>query len=511
MSEVAKVKGFNILIVKDEEALKKYVGILGLGVVANLADTLSSLTMGTGALQAKTIEDEMKATQSATEYFADLGKNGDDTTFYLIPADADVWTNPAPFDVFVAAMLAVNAPTSLRYIANSILVCTEKTHLVRDVNDRWATLLKAGSVEGNHDLPVRTNDAMTLALAYMTKSFVIGDVKKDDVFVIVDVGFRARQDFNIWAAWNAFGLNKEITGQDSDISEWLENNNLAHTFAKADDGAPTPEADAQNQAYQDAVNEWNNYSVEKRQNLSFRVDDRLATVAQLLDIAKLLPCAQLNHKQVMTLASALDDAFEQSDNSEVTLRQIILGTPLAPKEAPDFMNELLNLVNTYRAEAQDAVNIARQGYAICPFMQQEDKHAHAYSYGGSESEASVDAFCVMGNMDPVTMARLMEFFLIQMKETEGFDPYAITDAGGAKMGNGQPIRLRAINADADAAHAAGYYPAPTPTLHLLQVLIPDANNVLPGEEGYDAETYPQPMFPLPEKEATTEVMEAPVE
>lgn len=504
------IKGFNILVVKTEEDLKKFVGVLGLTEVTNLAEKLESFKAGDTA-EAKTIEDEMmQAGKNASGYFTKLAGDGDDQTFYLIPTDPDVWTNPAPFDVFVAAMASVQAPTALRFIANSILVGTEKTHLVRDLNDRWAEKLKAAAVEGNHDLPVRTNDAMTLARAYMTKSFVIGDVKAGDVFVIEDVGFRARQDFNIWAVWNAFMLERELDQFPGEIDEFLDVNNLAGAFAKAEDGPPSPEADAANQDYQVAVAEWNGYPVEKRQLLSFRVEDRLATVAQLLEIAKLIPCGMINHKQVMTLASALDDAFEQSDNQEVTLRQIILGTPVAPKETEGFLNELLNLVNTYRAEAQDAANIARQGYAICPFMAQEDKLAYAYSHGGSESEATVDTVCIMGGMDVVTMARLMEYFMIQMKETEGFDPYAINDAGGARMGNGQPIRLRAINADAAAVHAAGYYPELTPNLHLLQVLIPDENNVLPGEEGYQADKYPQPMFPLVEQAAAADVMETPV-
>lgn len=503
------IKGFNILIAKNEEDLKKFVGILGAGVVTNLAEKLESFKTGDTS-EAKTIKDEMmQAGKNANGYFTQLASEGEDQTFYLIPTDPDVWTNPAPFDVFVAAMASVNAPTALRFIANSILVGTEKTHLVRDVEDRWATKLKAGAVEGNHDLPVRTNDAMTLARAYMTQSFAIGDVKGGDVFVIEDVGFRARQDFNVWAAWNAFMLERELSQFSGEIDEFLDVNNLANTFARPEDGAPTPELDAANSAYQAGVQEWNGYPVEKRQQLSFRIDDRLASVAQLLEIAKLIPCNMINHKQVMTLASALDDKFQQQDGQEVTLRQIITGTPMAPKETQDFLYGLLDLVNTYRAEEQDAANIARMGYAICPFMQQGDKLAYVYSHGGSQSEATVDVFSVIGNLDIVVVARLMEFFLIQMKETEGFDPYAINDAGGATLGNGQPIRLRAINADAAAAHAAGYYPEPTPNLHLLQVLIPDENNVLPGEEGYMADTYPQPVFALEVPTATEEVLAQP--
>jgi len=488
------IKGFNILIVHDDAELEKYKGILGLTEVTNLAEKLESFKTGNSPeAEALTIKDEMMlAGKKASGYFQELAAKGEDQTFYLIPADPDVWTNPAPFDVFVAAMAAVQAPTALRFIANAILVCTEKTHLVRDVEDRWAAKLKAGSIEGNHDLPVRTNDAMTLARAYMTKKLIIGNVEAESVFVVEDVGFRARQDFNIWAAWNAFNQARDLEDFSGELDQWLSDNNLAATFACDDmDDASSPGA----LAYKSGVQEWNNYPVEKRQDLSFRVEDRLATVAQLEELSKLVPCNLINHKQVMTLASALDDAFEQQDGSHVTLRNIIKTTPVAPKESQGFLYELLNLVNTYRAEEQDVANIARQGYAICPFMQQEDKLGHVYSYGGSANEAGADIVTIIGNVDVVVIARLAEYFLIQLKETEGFDPYVINDAGGATMGNGEPIRLRAIDADAAAVHAAGYYPEPTAGLRLLQILMPDENNILPGEEGYQADKYPQPQFP----------------
>jgi hypothetical protein len=328
------------------------------------------------------------------------------------------------------------------------------------------------------------------------EELVIGNIKTGEVFAFINVGFVATADFNFWAAFNAYNLDDGYTEESGhDFVDYLKNCELAKCFPSDVEG--NPELAAELEA---AKATWATYDAAKQLSLDFEEFTNLVPIEDLKEFATLVPNAKelgLNDPQILTIASNL--SFEQQGHD---VRFFIKAATEAGKIDKEFLVDVVRAINYAAMKAFDEATIAQQGYQVrAVFPTEETGHDFAYSESGDD-KVGFDAFAIMRGLSCRTLAVFVDNFITLAAQDDDFDPLVINEQCG-KLSDGRPLRLKAIEADGKAAMAAGFNVRHTHNSHrMLQILVPDGNNVLPDEEGYDAASFDQPMFPLTAGEAT---------
>jgi hypothetical protein len=326
------------------------------------------------------------------------------------------------------------------------------------------------------------------------EELVVGNIKTGEVFSFMEVGFLAIADFNFWAAFNAYNLDDGYTEEAGlDFTDFLKNCELAKVVQADVEGNPELAAELK------AAGElWASYDNNKQMSLAFEEFTKLVTIEGLKEFATLVPNARelgLNDPQILTVASNLD--FVQQGHE---IRYFINAAQEVGKIDKEFLIDCVRAINFAAMKLLDEATLAQQGYQVrAVFPTEEVGHDFAYSESGGD-KVGFDAFCIMRGLSCRTLAVFVDNFITLASQDDEFDPTQINEQCG-KLSDGRPLRLKAIEADGKAAEAAGF--AIRDNKHrMLQILVPDGNNVLPDEEGYDATSFDQPMFPLTAGEAT---------
>lgn len=322
------------------------------------------------------------------------------------------------------------------------------------------------------------------------EELIIGNIKTGEVFTFMEVGFVSIADFNFWAAFNAYNLDDGYTEEAGlDFTDYLSNCELANFFPSDVEG--NPELAAKLEA---AGKLWTSYDTVKQLSLTFEEFTNLVSVEDLKEFDTLVPNAKelgLNDPQILTIAQNL--AFVQQGHEIRTFIAMAKDVGSLDKE---FLIDCVRAINFAAMKIHDAAVLAEQGYQVrAVFPTGEDGHDFAYSESGDD-KVGFDAFAIMRGLSCRTLAVFVDNFIVLASQDEDFDPLAINEQCG-KLSDGRPLRLKGIEADGKAAMAAGFNVRHTHNSHrMIQILVPDGNNVLPDEEGYDATSFPQPMFPL---------------
>lgn len=322
------------------------------------------------------------------------------------------------------------------------------------------------------------------------EELVVGNIKTGEVFSFMEVGFRAIADFNFWAAFNAYNLDDGYTEEAGlDFTDFLKNCELAKVVQADVEGNPELEAELK------AAGElWASYGDDKQRSLAFEEFTKLVTIEGLKEFATLVPNARelgLNDPQILTIASNLD--FVQQGHE---IRYFINMAQEVGKIDNEFLIDCVRAINFAAMKLLDEATLAQQGYQVrAVFPTEETGHDFAYSESGDD-KVGFDAFAIMRGLPCRTLAVFVDNFITLAAQDEDFDPLAINELCG-KLSDGRPLRLKAIEADGRAATAAGFDVRHTHNSHrMIQILVPDENNVLPDEDGYNAAGFDQPMFPL---------------
>lgn len=324
----------------------------------------------------------------------------------------------------------------------------------------------------------------------INEQLLIGNIKATEVFACFNIGFIALVDFNFWVVFNAYNVDDGYTEEtQKDFSDYLLDHSLAKCFPQ---NVETHPGLAEELKAAEAL--WLSYPKDKQETLSFGDFTNLVSVQNLRDLAVLVPVAgtALNCYQIYDIASNLEFVIKG-----VTIREYLTQATDFTKQDPAFLINCVRAINFAAAKAESEALIAAQGYAVRSiFATEQGGYDRAYSVD-AVSKVGFEAISLVHGISARTLAVFVDNYITMAAEDDTFDITAITDRCGT-LSNGQALRIRAIEADAKALKASGFLPETelTEGLRVIQILVPDSNNVLPDEEGYQVEIYPQLMFPL---------------
>ena len=330
----------------------------------------------------------------------------------------------------------------------------------------------------------------------INEQLLIGNIKATEVFVCFQVGFIALIDFNFWVVFNAYNLDDGYTEKtQKDFSDYLMDKSLAKCFPQ---DVETHPGLAEELKAAEAL--WLSYPQDKQYSLSFGDFTNLVSVQDLRDLATLVPWADtlLNNHQIYDIASNLEYVIKG-----VSIREYLMTATDATKQDKDFLINCVRAINFAVAKAEDEALFAAQGYVVSTtFATEEGGYDRAWTKGAM-SKVGFEAISLVHGISARTLGVFVDNYITMATEDDGFDITAITDRCGT-LSNGQALRIRAIEADPKALKASGFLPdlELTEGLRVIQILVPDADNVLPDEEGYNHVIYPQLMFPLTAGDAT---------
>jgi hypothetical protein len=330
----------------------------------------------------------------------------------------------------------------------------------------------------------------------INEQLLIGNIKGTEVFVCFQIGFIALIDFNFWVVFNAYNLDDGYTEEtQKDFSDYLIDHSLAKCFPQ---DVETHPGLAEELKAAEAL--WLSYPQDKQYTLSFGDFTNLVSVQDLRDLATLVPVAGtlLNNHQIYDIASNLEYVIKG-----VTIREYLMAATEATKQDKDFLINCVRAINFAAAQAEDEALFAAQGYAVTTiFATEEGGYDRAFSKGAT-SKIGYEVISLVHGISARTLGVFVDNYITMASEDDEFDFTVLNERCG-KLSNGQALRMRAIEADPKALSAHGFLPGIeiTEGLRVIQVLVPDANNVLPDEEGYQHEIYPQLMVPLTAGDAT---------
>lgn len=310
--------------------------------------------------------------------------------------------------------------------------------------------------------------------------YPIGNVKENGLFALGGNVLRAVKDFNFYVEYAQFIENNPEVAQEA-VQLWVETLGLPLEH--------TPENAA----------EYHGMTDRQQQDVDFNFrGGRMPSVAALEFVSKTFPdiAEYINPYQIITIAGHLDVQLNLG-----TVHQLLEALANQERPEPEIMtnalSELAIAINIPMMEEEQARIIAEHGYAISPVS--GDKGNFAFTISG-ETAFGFDLLCVQGRADPDLICSLLGCVIALIQE--GQQVLEITDVI-ARMKDDTEMRYRLIEADPVAAVSAlGSMGGLESGKRLIQLIVADLNNLLPGEEGYDDEHFHQPVFEL--KEPDTE-------
>jgi hypothetical protein len=309
--------------------------------------------------------------------------------------------------------------------------------------------------------------------------YPIGNVKQNGLFALGGQVLRALKDFNFYVEYALFVNNTPDFTQES-VKLWVET--LGSLLERTEEN----------------VNEYHSLTDRQQQDVDFNFNgERMPTVAALEFVQKVFPNIAdfIDPYQIATIASHLDMVLTLGSVHELL-------TALATQECPNpqimtnALSELVIAINLPLMEEEQKRIIAEHGYAISPVC--GEKANYAFTLSG-DTAFGTELLCVQGKADPDLICSLMGCVIALIQE--GKQVLEIDDTI-ATMKDGSVMRYLLIKADPILAIAElgelGSIKAGSP---LVQLVVADINNLLPGEEGYDSVNFYQPVFELKEETA----------
>lgn len=483
MSDTAVTpKGFNLIIAKSNEVLQKYAEKLQLGELKLFSEILDTASKAA-------VEDTEAARAHARSTHVDLlPMNGNGEVYLIVPSEG-VWLDTEDaMDRYICALAELGAPIKTRFLANSVAVLDEGRVDVVLIGDQpWLDMIKAHGICGNYEgSPVQrvvSEEEQMAMLNRIHDSYAIGDIKKGEVFVVNEVGFLALANFNFWAAFEAFSHHCDYINGQKEIDDFLLTMVCAKTFG--DDQGSVVESE-----FQAAIAQWNGYDGDKQRSLSFNIAENVPTVKQLMDVAQLVPCANLNVFQILMFALEMDNVYDGN-----TLRNHISTATDAQKANPEYWLNIMRWISEARHAAHEAALKAEYGFLIRPHEATEEGGLNYVHTEDAAALVGFELFVGSAHMACTGLATFVENLVLMVSDGVVEDIHAVTTSHG-RLADGTPLRSKAIEADPMLAHQAGLIPQLPEGTRVLQVLIPDPANKLPDEEGYDHVNFPQPLYAL---------------
>jgi hypothetical protein len=307
--------------------------------------------------------------------------------------------------------------------------------------------------------------------------YPIGNVKENGLFALGGQVLRALKDFNFYVEYAQFiESNPEV--EEAAVKAWVSS--LGFPLEN------TPEN----------AEEYHSLTDRQQQEMDFNFNGgRMPSIAALEFVQKVFPDISdyINPYQINTIAGHLDVQLNLG-----TVHQLLEALANQERPAPEIMTaaltELAISINIPMMEEEQKRIIAEHGYAISPVS--TDKANFAFTISG-ESAFGTELLCVQGRADPDLICSLMGCVIALIQE--GAEVLSITDTI-ATMKDGAVMRYKLIKADPILAIAElgemGTLKTGTP---LVQLVVADTDNRLPGEEGYDEVNFYQPVFVLNEE------------
>lgn len=483
MSDTAVTpKGFNLIVTRSVEVLQKYSETLQLGEVKPFTDVLELAT------KAAADDTEMAKAQARTAHVSMLPANGQGATYFIIPSEG-VWEDTADaMDRFVCALAEIGAPLQTRFLPDNVAVLDEsRVDVLVSKSLPWLDMIIRAEICGNYEgSPIQrviSEEEQMIQLGRIHSQFVIGNVKKGEVFIVNEVGFLALADFNFWAAFEAYRHHADYINGQKEIDDFLLAMTCAKTFGTDEDTVVEAE-------FQAAIETWNTYDGDKQRTLAFNIAENVPTIAQLIDVQRLVPCDSLNVFQILIFALELDNVYDGS-----SIRDHVAKATDAQKANPEYWTNIQRWISESRHKAHEAALKEQYGFLIRPVPAKEDGGINAVHTEDATSLVGFEAFVGSAHMGVDGLATFVENLVLMVSDGAIEDIYAVTTSHG-RLPDGTPLRSKVVEADPKLAHEAGLLPVLAEGTRALQILIPDPTNKLPDEEGYDHENFPQPIYAL---------------
>ena len=307
--------------------------------------------------------------------------------------------------------------------------------------------------------------------------YVIGEVKKDGLFAVASVMHRAAKDFNFYVEYEVFMKGrKDVTKEE--VMAWMD------TLGQAIEATEEHKAEymALSHKEQQAIDfQFSGGATPNKAGLEF-ILNRFPNIADFAD-----------HYQLLTLISNLD--FE-TPLGPVHLILEEFGQRSGEPGVVQALKELTLAVTLPTMKEERDRIIAEHGYAISPVV--DEKANYAFTISG-DTAFGTELLCVQGKADPVLICSLLGCVIALIQE--GKQVLEINDTI-ATMKDGTEMRYRLVKAEPILALGElGELGSIKADTALVQLVVADINNLLPGEEGYDSENFYQPVFELVKADA----------
>lgn len=305
-----------------------------------------------------------------------------------------------------------------------------------------------------------------------TVDLPIGNLKAGELFVVADNALRAKIDFNLFAAGDFVAMSPEV-----DLLDFLFEQELV--------SALTDET-------QEAIEkEWTELSMDEQQRRIFEPSEGFPRTAALLHMQKYLPGADkvLNPAQYLTIACHL--GFEIFEG--MTIYNRIINMPDELRANKQYLRDFVIRINSVKVANKEKALLESRGYVVNGvFAESENGLNFAFTSGfHMVNDSGFNFFACMSKMPCSVHGAMIESMIALYKE--GKDIFEVT-TGHGKLRTGADLRLKCIKADwAEVYRHDMHLRTGDNGGDLIQILIPDENNVLPDEDGYNQADLRQPL------------------
>lgn len=309
--------------------------------------------------------------------------------------------------------------------------------------------------------------------------YPIGNVKENGLFALGGQVLRSLKDFNFYVEYTKFIESTPNITQDA-VKLWVDT--LGIPLER------TPEN----------IQEYHALTDRQQQEVDFNFNGvQMPTIVALEFVRKTFPdiADYINPYQIATIASHLDAVIDLGPVHAV-LEQLAGQERPEPEIMTNALSELVIAINIPLAKEEQDRIIAEHGYAISPVV--DEKANYAFTISG-DTAFGTELLCVQGKADPDLICSLLGCVIALIQE--GKQVLEINDTI-ATMKDGTEMRYRLVKAEPILALGElGELGSIKADTALVQLVVADINNLLPGEEGYDSENFYQPVFELVKADA----------
>lgn len=308
-------------------------------------------------------------------------------------------------------------------------------------------------------------------LAKCTVKLPIGNLHAGDLFVLADNVMRAKIDFNIFAAADEIAHKPEV-----DFMDFLIELDLVDSLPE--DTTPV-------------IAEWQALTQEQQFERIFEPAEGFPRVHCLRHMEKYLPGAEkvLNFAQYLTIACHLGFKLYP----DMTIYDRIINMPDELRANKQYLTDFVIQINSAKVSKKELDTLTEHGYIVNGiFPREQGGLGFAYTKQLHAVEGfDFNLFACMANM-PVQVLGAMLNGIVDLHKA-GENIFEVS-SGHGKLRNGDSLRLKCIEASYEAAEAHGLdLFTGDQEGRLVQVLIPDENNLFPDEVGYNHERLNQPL------------------